>query len=246
LPPFFSFSARDFSSSAASFSRFSFISASAFSRSRLAAFFATGRLLQSLGELLLLLLVQLELIRLELGGELLELLLGLFLVALFERLTGFLRQVVLLQLGADLLHRLVERFFIELAGLLQLLIELRHPAERLVAIDALVLQVLDELVEVLHRSLHVVVGVRLILQLIGEVGERLEIVGIHLERVDRERLRLLHVLADLEGRDERDDTGEREDRDDVTRHRERHSARRFRAIGVRDAVDDRGAFELAR
>ena len=69
------------------------------------------------------------------------------------------------------------------APLQQLALELLHPPEGLGPVEALVGDVLDELVELVDGRLHLRALV-LLLQLLRRVAEELDVVGRHRQRVD--------------------------------------------------------------
>ncbi len=116
---------------------------------------------------------------------------------------------------------------------------LLHAPEGLRPVEALVGQVLDELVELLQRRLHLRALLALA-QLLRRLLEQLDVVRGHLHRVDggrmRRRGRRLH--GHVEERDRGDARGGRGGAQEVARERDGGGVARVEALGVRAGVVD--------
>ncbi len=122
------------------------------------------------------------------------------------------------------------------------MLERLHAAEGLGAVEALVGEVVDELVELLDRRLRVVALIAL-LQLLEKVFHVVEIVGRHLDRLDGVRVGDRDMRAHLEQADHDQYAEKPARRQQRARHRDGHGLPRVRTARSLDAVLDRGLHE---
>lgn len=122
------------------------------------------------------------------AAKLLDLLRGLLEVLLRERLAGGLAERAVLELLGRVLERVLERLGVGLTALEEALLQRLHPSKRLGAIEPLVGEVLDELVELLQGGLRL--GRRILPgEFLQRVAEEIEVVGGQRDGVDGRRLR---------------------------------------------------------
>jgi hypothetical protein len=203
---------------------------------------SSGCLLQRLAHLLELGLVDLATLLAHLLGQLVHRVARLLQLVVGQGVAGGLRELRLLHLLADLLELLFERFLVGFTPGQELLLEGLHAAEGFGPVEALVGDVVDELVELLDGGLRIVALIFL-LQLLEKVLHVLEIVGGHLHRVDGGRVGHRDVVANLEQEDDHEKPSETHRRSQRSRHRQTDGGARLRLRHGLHRVLDGGVHE---